>query len=45
MESLDAATAIAAPLGSVGAAFYFSPEASARAEEIGIDVVSLYMSL
>ena len=42
MESLDAATAIAAPLGSVGAAFYFSPEASARAEEIGIDVVSLY---
>ncbi len=42
MEPLDTASAIAAPLGTVGAAFYFSPEASARAEEIGIDVVTLY---
>ncbi len=42
MEPLDAASAIAAPIGTVGAAFYFSPEASARAEEIGIDVVTLY---
>ena len=31
------------PLGTVaGAAFYFSPEAAARAEGIGLDVVSLY---
>ena len=26
----------------MGAAFYFSPEAAARAEGIGLDVVSLY---
>ena len=42
MEPLVAATAIGPPLGTVGAAFYFSPEAAARAEGIGLDVVSLY---
>ena len=42
MDALTAATAIGAPLGVVGAAFYFSPEAGVRAEGIGLDVVSLY---
>jgi hypothetical protein len=42
MDALAAATAIGPSLGTVGAAFYFSPEASARASGIGIDVVSLY---
>lgn len=42
MDALDAATAIGTQLGTVGAAFYFSPEASDRAAGIGIDVVSLY---
>ena len=42
MDALAAATAIGPQLGTVGAAFYFSPEASARASGIGIDVVSLY---
>ena len=42
MDALAAATAIGPPLGVVGAAFYFSPEAGARAEGIGLDVVSLY---
>ena len=42
MDVLAAATAIGPPLGTVGAAFYFSPEAAARAEGIGLDVVSLY---
>ena len=42
MDALTAATAIGPPLGTVGAAFYFSPEAAARAQGIGLDVVSLY---
>ena len=42
MDALSAATAIGPQLGTVGAAFYFSPEASARSAAIGIDVVSLY---
>jgi len=42
MDALAAATAIGKQLGTVGAAFYFSPEASERAAGIGIDVVSLY---
>jgi hypothetical protein len=42
MDALASATAIGPQLGTVGAAFYFSPEASARASGIGIDVVSLY---
>ena len=42
MDALAAATAIGAPLGVVGAAFYFSPEAGVRAEGVGLDVVSLY---
>jgi hypothetical protein len=42
MDALTAATAIGPPLGTVGAAFYFAPEAVTRAEGIGLDVVSLY---
>ena len=42
MDALTAATAIGPPLGTVGAAFYFSPEAASRADGIGLDVVSLY---
>lgn len=42
MDAQAAATAIGPPLGTVGAAFYFSPEAVARASTVGIDVVSLY---
>lgn len=42
MDALTAATTIGSPLGVVGAAFYFSPEAAARAGGIGLDVVSLY---
>jgi len=42
MDPQTAAAATSAPLGNVGAAFYFSSQASARAEGIGLDVVSLY---
>ena len=43
MQPTDAAAAIADPLGTVaGATFYFSPQSSARAATLGIDVVSLY---
>ena len=42
MDALGTAIAIGSPLGDVGAAFYFSPEAAARASAIGLDVVSLY---
>jgi len=42
MDALEAATALGPTLGTVGAAFYFSPQASARASGIGLDVVSLY---
>ena len=42
MDAQTAAAAIGSPLGTVGAAFYFSPEAVARASTIGLDVVSLY---
>ncbi len=42
MDAHEAARATAGPLGGVGAGFYFSPQAVARATECGIDVVSLY---
>ena len=43
MLPTDAAAALAAPLGTVaGATFYFSPESVARADSVGVDVVSLY---
>ena len=39
MDARTAATTIGSQLGVVGAAFYFSPEAAARAGGIGLDVV------
>ena len=43
MLPTEAAAAIADPLGTVaGATFYFSPQSSAQAAAIGIDVVTLY---
>ena len=42
MDALAAARATASPLGDVGSAFYWSPQAAARAEGIGLDVFGLY---
>jgi hypothetical protein len=42
MDALEAAQATSAPLGDLGAAFYFSPSAAARAGAIGLDVFLLY---
>ena len=42
MDATTAAQTIAGPLGNVGAKFYFSKQAVARAEAIGLDVVALY---
>jgi hypothetical protein len=43
MQPNDAALALDAPLGTVaGATFYFSPQSSARAASVGLDVVTLY---
>ena len=42
MDAMTAASTIAGPIGSLGGNFYFSPQAAARGEAIGLDVVSLY---
>jgi hypothetical protein len=42
MDATTAAQSIAGPLGNLGAKFYFSTHAIARAEATGLDVVSLY---
>jgi hypothetical protein len=42
MDATETAVALGPPIGAVGAAFYFTPQATARAEGIGLDVVSLY---
>jgi hypothetical protein len=42
MDALAAARATAAPLNELGSAFYFSPQAAARAGAIGLDVFLLY---
>lgn len=42
MDALAAARATAGPLGDVGSAFYWSPQAARRAERIGLDVFGLY---
>ena len=42
MDANSTTTAIAGPLGDLAANFYFSPFSVARAEAIGVDVVSLY---
>ena len=42
MDALTAAQATNAPLNDLGSAFYWSPQAAARAEAIGLDVFGLY---
>lgn len=42
MDATTAASTIAGPLSDLAARFYFSPQAVARGEAIGLDVVSLY---
>jgi hypothetical protein len=42
MDATTAASTVAGPLGSLAANFYFSPQATARGEGIGLDVISLY---
>lgn len=42
MDAHAAALATAEPLGGVGAAFYFSPQAVAQASTCGLDMVQLY---
>ena len=42
MDATTAASTIAGPLGNLAANFYFSPEATARGDAIGLDVISLY---
>lgn len=42
MDATTAASTVASPLGSLAANFYFSPQATARGEGIGLDVISLY---
>ncbi len=42
MDATTAASTIAGPLGHLAANFYFSKQAVARGEAIGLDVISLY---
>ncbi|MEI6701562.1 MAG: hypothetical protein WCL38_07400, partial [Actinomycetota bacterium] len=42
MDTSATVQAIASPIGDLAAGFYFSPASVARAEGIGLDVVSLY---
>ena len=42
MDATTAVSTIAGPIGDLAAHFYFSPQAVARGEAIGLDVVSLY---
>ena len=42
MDTTTAASTIAGPLGDLAANFYFSKQAIARGEAIGLDVISLY---
>ena len=42
MDATTAASTIAGPLGDLAANFYFSKQAIARGEAIGLDVISLY---
>ena len=42
MDATAAAQTIAGPIGNLGAKFYFSKQAIAQGEAIGLDVVSLY---
>ena len=42
MDAAALSSELAEPIGSLGAAFYFSPAAAARAESIGIGLGALY---
>ena len=42
MDAAALSTELAEPIGSLGAAFYFSPASAARAESIGIGLGALY---
>ena len=42
MDATTAVSTIAGPIGDLAADFYFSPQAIARGEGIGLDVISLY---
>ncbi len=43
METMQVVQAVAGPMGSAGAAFYFDPETLARAKELGLDGFRFYM--
>jgi Helix-turn-helix family len=43
METLDVVTAVADPMGSAGAAFYFHPDTLATGKELGLDGFRFYM--
>jgi hypothetical protein len=42
MDALELTQAIAGPIGSMGAAYYFAPESAAVAERAGLDLGALY---
>lgn len=43
METADVVKAVADPMGSAGAAFYFHPDTLARGKELGLDGFRFYM--
>jgi hypothetical protein len=43
VETLDVVKAVAEPMGSAGAAFYFDPTTLARGKELGLDGFRFYM--
>ena len=43
METAEVVTAVAEPMGSAGAAFYFAPETLARGKELGLDGFRFYI--
>lgn len=43
MDTIDVVRAVAGPMGSAGAAFYFDPETLARSKELGLDGFRFYM--
>ena len=43
MDTLDVVQAVAGPMGSAGAAFYFHPDTLARGKELGLDGFRFYM--
>ena len=43
MQTADVVQAVAAPMGSAGAAFYFHPDTLAKGKELGLDGFRFYM--